>query len=248
MKDITPILKSLGLLDSEIKTYLAALQNGAGTVLDLAKSTMLSRQATYGAIESLGRRGLMSSVLRDKKRFYAAEHPERLLSYARRRETKLKDHIRELQRSLPDLELRMGGEKPIVRVFEGKEGIQAIIEQTYKARPKKLYEITDLDAIRSVLSDEDLRPFKEALIKVGTKVIGFHSGEVPKRSTDADRYELPPEHRNFKCEIFLHGDKIGLVTFSGKMHSIIIENKQLARAMEILFSLAVKGAKDFPMK
>lgn len=248
MKDITPILKSLGLIESEINTYLAALEGGPGTVLDLSKHTNLSRQATYMAIENLTRRGLMSSALRDKKRFYAAEHPERLLSYARRRETKLKDHIRELERALPDLELRRGGEKPIVRVLEGKEGIRAIIEETYKARPKKLYEISDLDALRSVLSDEDLRPFKEALIKVGTKVIVFTSGKLPERSTNADRYPLPSEYGNFHSEIFLHGDKIGLVTFSGKMYSIIIENKQLARALEILFSLALKGSRDLPLK
>jgi len=70
MKDITPILKSLGLLDSEVKTYLASLENGPETVLDLAKLTKLSRQAVYSAIDALTERGLMSSALRGKKRYY----------------------------------------------------------------------------------------------------------------------------------------------------------------------------------
>src|SRR5512142_2814354 len=127
MKDIAPILKSLGLLDSEVKTYLKALENGPGTVLDLAKSTNLSRQAVYVAINSLTERGLMSSALRGKKRFYAAEHPSKLLEYAKRRNEEMKAQTQDLERLLPEIEMQAGGERPVVKLFEGREGLKAII-------------------------------------------------------------------------------------------------------------------------
>ena len=127
MKDISPILKSLGFLDSETKTYLAALSMGPSTVIDLTKQVKLSRQAVYVAIESLTERGIMSSTLIGKKRFYAAEKPEKLLAYAKRRESELDEHVKDLEKAIPDLELRTGGERPSVKVLEGKEGLRAYL-------------------------------------------------------------------------------------------------------------------------
>jgi len=58
MRNITPILQSLGLLESEVKTYETLLHHGAMTVIDISKRTKLSRQATYVAISGLTDRGL----------------------------------------------------------------------------------------------------------------------------------------------------------------------------------------------
>lgn len=126
MKDISSILHSLGFLDSEIKTYTSALEHGPATVIDLTKHTRLSRQATYVVIDQLTKRGLMSSVVRGKKKYYVAEDPEKLLSYAQRREVEIKERIRDLESVLPELKMKVGGEKPIVKLFEGKEGARAV--------------------------------------------------------------------------------------------------------------------------
>lgn len=249
MKDIAPILRSLGLLDSEISTYLTALEHGPGTVLDLTKQTKLSRQATYVAIESLTKRGLMSSYVSGKKRFYAAEHPERLLGYARRRETKLKDYIHELERSIPELSLQMGGERPIVKVFEGKEGIRAMLDDLTTSRPKNIDEIADLEALRRVLTQEDLQPYRDTLKKLSTGGYMLTAGDPLTRVSEASRrYILPKEFWGFKSDIFVINEKIYLITFEGKMYSVIIESKPLAQAMHVLFQYALKTAQQLPQK
>jgi predicted transcriptional regulator len=248
MKDISPILKSLGLLDSEVKTYLKALENGPGTVLDLAKTTGLSRQAVYVAIDSLTSRGLMSNALRGKKRYYAASHPDKLLDYAKRRGTEMNERVQDLERLLPELELASGGEKPVVRVYEGKEGLRAFIADAQTSKPKEIHEIADLEAVQVVMEQGDVQPVRKELKKMNTFVHGLYSGEPTGKTLDSERFILPVEYRGFKSNITVYGDKIALVTLEGKMYSILIESSALAKTMRILFGLALKSAKDFPKK
>lgn len=243
MKDIASILRSLGLLESEIKTYMTALEHGPQTALDLADKSKLSRQGVYTAIESLMERGIMSSVLRGKKRFYAAEHPDKLLAYAKRRATEMNERVQDLERSLPELELQIGGERPTVRMFEGKEGVRAIISDMEQSMPKEVQEMADFDALNKVLSKEDLLPLKRQIDKRKTRVKGIYAG-TPSGPTrvNVDRFYLPKEYKNFHSNITIYGDKIALVTLEGKMYSVILESAVLANTLRILHELALKCA------
>jgi predicted DNA-binding transcriptional regulator len=246
MKDVTPILQSLGLLDSEIRTYLAALENGPGTVLEIAKQTKLSRQATYVAIEMLTERGLMSSLLRGKKRFYVAEPPAKLLAYAKRRDAETHDRVRDLESLVPELELRMGGERPVVRVFEGKEGLQAIIEDMRLTKFHASSEIADLEALYKVLTADDLKGMRAELRRRGVKIRGLYAGVPAPKVVDTERFFLPKEYAGFKADIGVYGNKIEMLTFEGKMYSVIIESEPLAKTLQILFDLAMRGSRELP--
>ena len=243
MKDIAPILKALGLLDSETKLYLRALEDGPGTVLDLAKATGLSRQAIYVAIESLTKRGLMSSALRGKKRFYAAEHPDKLLDYAKRRDAEMHERVQDLERLLPELEMQAGGERPVVKLFEGREGLKAIItDLTAASHSRDSVEITDVEAMFKVLSREDLAAMRKSIAKSGTKVRGFYTSWPKDVPRVPGRFVLPKKYAGLKTNIGIYGDKIALVTFAGKMFSVVIESKELTETLRALFELAFKGA------
>jgi predicted DNA-binding transcriptional regulator len=240
MKDIAPILRSLGLLESEVKTYMSALEHGAGTVLELTKVTGLSRQATYVAIESLTERGLMSSALVGKKRQYSAEHPDKLLSYAQRREAEMHDRVTDLERSLPELELQIGGERPAVKVFEGKEGLRALMDDLQVTSSKKIDEITDTEAMYAILSLDDLAPLRKKLAKSKPVVRGIYTGVAKGKEVAADRYFLPKELWGFKTHIAIYEEKVYFVTFEGKMFSIIIESPAIAKTLRIVFEQAIK--------
>lgn len=245
MKDISPMLKGLGFLDSEIKTYKAALEQGPQTVLDLTKKTGLSRQATYVAIETLTERGLMSSALHGKKRLYAAEHPEKLLAYARRREEEMKGQVKDLERSLPELQLQIGGERPNVKVFEGKEGLRTLIEDMRSMKVEEMFEIADLDALYSILDLNDLEPFRSPIREKKPVTIALYSGEPksPLIGPKHERFILPPDMGKFHSNITIYGNKIAMVTFEGKMYSVIIESPALAKTLRILFKLSAEHAR-----
>ncbi len=245
MKDIAPILRSLGLADSEVRTYMAALEGGAQTVLELAKKTKLSRQATYVAIDALTERGLMTTRQEEKRNYYMAEHPDKLLAYAKRRESEMHEKISDLERSIPSLELQIGGERPVVKMYEGKEGIRAIIEDTRQMKPKELYELTDGHAMLNTITYEDLQPYRDVLRGQRSSVSGLYAGESRgEGQLPGKRRFLPKEDWNFKSHIQVVKNKVTMVTFTGKLYSIVIDSKPIADAMRILFKYAHRSVKE----
>ena len=189
MKDISPILRSLGLADSDVTTYLNALQHGPSTVVDLSKRTNLSRQAVYLSIDAMTERGLMSSIQRGKKRYFTAEPPTKLLAYAKRRAQQVEDHIGDLEKAIPQLELRVGGEKPVVRLYEGKEAVRAHLEDAQKNRVKHIDEMSDLEALGNAFSEEDLDTLRKHIVKNSTTVRKLYT--VPPTGPKGNARYLP---------------------------------------------------------
>src|SRR5437868_13388020 len=116
-------LQDMGLSEKEAKVYLAALELGPTTAEKLAIQAKVNRSTTYVQLESLMEKGLMSTYEEGKKTFFAPESPELL----RRLLTLKKDEVvareRDLTRFLPDLlrQFEGAGEKPVVRLFPGKD-------------------------------------------------------------------------------------------------------------------------------
>ncbi|MDO8425085.1 MAG: helix-turn-helix domain-containing protein [bacterium] len=248
MKDIAPILKSLGLLESEVKVYLAALELGPSTVIEIAKSTRLSRPATYTAIGTLSERGLMSTVTRGKRKLFAAEHPERLLHYAQRKEQELSERVADLGRLLPELTLRVGGEKPVVKSFDGKEGIHALVEDIRSVRPKEILEMTNVDAMFAVIASEDLAPLRRELQSIGSRVRGLYRGEriAPPSVPGSEKRILPDAFGDFQGHLAIYSHHVAFAAFTGKMHAVIIENGEVVNTLRVLFELAWAKAQEFP--
>ena len=246
MKDVSQILYSLGFLDSEVKTYMAALEHGPRTVLELTKLTNLSRQAIYVVIESLTNRGIMSSVMRGKKRYYVAEEPEKLLSYARRKEQELSEKIKDLEHHIPEMKLRIGGERPTVLLYEGMEGLRMHTADMVESEPDVLYEFADLDAIFTILSREDFDSSIRGMKNANIHVKGIYAGAARGKTLSSERYFLPKELSGFKSSIALYNDKITIWSYEGKIYTVVIKNKTLANAFRIFFELALKSAKEFP--
>lgn len=244
MKDIAPILKSIGFTDSETKTYLAALERGPGTVIHLTRFTQLSRQTTYLAIEGLMERNLMTSLERNGKNFYAAESPTKLLAYAKRHDENMRARLNDLTELIPELDLKTGGERPIVKMYEGKEGILAMIQEVEETNVKEAYEIADLETLYRILTKDDLKPLRDKQERAGLRIYGMYAGTGGAPFTNADARLLPPELWNFHGNISVFGDKALFVSLEGKMHSMIIESKAVANTLRILFQLSAHSLRN----
>lgn len=71
-------LMEFGLDDKEAKIYLAILELGGESVLQIAKKAKLNRVSTYEALKSLSKMGLISSFTKGKRVHYGAADPDRL--------------------------------------------------------------------------------------------------------------------------------------------------------------------------
>ncbi len=248
MQTIHSLLKSLGFLESEIKTYLVALERGTTSIIDLAKYTQLSRQATYVAVESLANKGLMSSVTRGKKKYYVVDDPEKIGQYISRKAHELSQFESDLKELLPELKLKKATQQTSVRVYDGKEGaMQVFMDMASTTDNEIIYEIADLDAIYAIFDETDVSLIRKKLLE--NKTISFHgllTGAPKGRSARSIRHYLPKEYGNFGTDVLIYKNKISLVSVKGGIQSVIIENEALAQTLRILFKLATETAKKFP--
>src|SRR3989338_1366496 len=110
------IIGDIGLTGTEAKVYLALLEIGPTTAGEIAKKIKSYRRNVYDFLDKLIERGLVSVVIKNKKRHYDAVEPEKLL------------------RILPQLESYRKAEKnkDLVHVYCGKEGIKTFFERSLK--------------------------------------------------------------------------------------------------------------------
>lgn len=231
---------------SESKVYLAALTHGPSTVLDLAKRANLSRPATYDAIESLTKKGAVSSFLHGKRNRYTAESPERLLAFAESESRKMASTLREFADVVGDLKLLQGGERPTVKFFEGVEGLRAIAEDLITTNPDRTDEIANLDAVNEIFSGEELKRIRSVLVKLKARGRALLGGTAPTARPEVEARVLPPEYK-FYGDLVIYGNKVALITFKGKLIGVVVENQVIADTMRALFDVAWRSAKEFPV-
>ena len=127
-------LQDIGLNEKEAILYISLLSVENSSVLDLSKKTKLNRSTTYVILESLAKKGLVTETTVGKKTHYQAESPERLETYVEQRKIMLEEQAKRLRDIIPQIKSvqREGGERPVVKFFEGREGIISSIEDMYE--------------------------------------------------------------------------------------------------------------------
>ncbi|MEI7741276.1 MAG: helix-turn-helix domain-containing protein [bacterium] len=249
MTEIKDTLGSLGFSDAESRVYFEALKCGPSTVLELSKLTRLSRQSVYEALEKLTGISMISSFEEKGRRVFIAEHPSKLAWLLTRREQELHELREEVSLKIKELERVMGGNRPRVHVYTGREGVRAILHDIESGATKgEILEIADLNAMRKVLKPEDLAPLRDALQRHGIVSKGLCAGEFAPNAAQPERYHLPEYYKDFGTDIMIMGDKIAMVTFEGDMCSVLIESPTLAKTMRILFEIALGAVRERELK
>ena len=100
---------------------------------ELSKKTGLIRTNAYDILNSLVKKGVVGYVIRNGRKYFRAAEPEKLIDYISTRAREL-DEIREqIKEILPNL--RPAGfnvQRPVIEVYEGKEGLKTILEMSIR--------------------------------------------------------------------------------------------------------------------
>jgi len=245
-------LKNFGLSDKEAKVYLSALELGPQPVQEISKKAGVNRATTYVMIESLTKRGLMSSFEKGKKRYFSAESADRLFNIINSEKKAVEEKEKLIERIMPDLRaLTASSEsKPRVRFYEGVEGLKAIMQDLTESKVDYIEQALDVDEYRKHFSDEDFPEHRERLIKAKVKFKGLitTSGTPPALIAESEtlskqfRY-VPKEKFVFPGEMIIYGDKVAILTFKGKVMGVIIESHEIRQMLSAIFSMAWESAK-----
>lgn len=124
------LLKAIGLSDSEVKVYLSLLDLGSSSKGPIVDKSGVASSKIYELLEKLAQKGLVSIVMKSGVKHFEAAPPHMLLEYLREKEETLAQQKAELERLLPELEMRrsLAGIGSETQTFKGMKGAKTSFE------------------------------------------------------------------------------------------------------------------------
>ena len=159
-------LTSLDLSSRQAKVYLALLQRGSASAIELAKSTGFKHPTVYDVLDSLKERNLISECYTGSKRRFTAENPE----VFREQEARRMSSLEAILPSLLDL-YQSGPRRPVIRVYLYDENG----ERFFGEGPLRLlHAVEETGSLRSAAQSME-KAYTKALhlLRRAEKVLGF---------------------------------------------------------------------------
>lgn len=251
-------LQVLGLQPNETKVYLALLELGQGTVGDISKASQLNRTTGYDILERLALKGLANRTTSgNKKQMYIAEPPHRLKQFLENKKHQAEQRLESVSGVLSDLQnLYKKENKPVIKFFEGFDGIKNIYLHTLEAKGV-IYSILDLSVylpgFEKSKFDEFGKEYSRKRAKMNVKekalVIKNKEGEYFYNTT----YKNNPsalkvtEYRWLEkkfpfipaAEVNIYDDVVmGVLVKPGENAAFEIINPSFANSLKIIFEMA----------
>lgn len=237
-------LKNLGLSDNEAKVYLAMLELGPSSVLEIAAQAKVNRPTAYVQIEALKKMGLASAQTKKGKKLFIAESPTQFEFLLEREEKTVEQKRGELMKILPELQtlFNLGDQKPQVRFFEGKEGLIKMQEEFLKVKNKLILGISSADSIFKTFPDQ-LESYSPRRVARGIRAKFIYTSSKGPILKDTDQKFLreskyvPPERFPFTSDITIFDNKVAISATRGRLSGTIIEHDEIAESFRALFNL-----------
>lgn len=247
IKDLT----DFGLSEKEAKAYLALLELEKAGVQEISNIANLNRSSTYVTLESLKKKGLVS-VSSDKNiREYVPTPPEAVLRIAEKTLMEKENALKKIEKILPEMKALYKGtkKKPVVTVYEGKEGLISAFEESLKCR-EKVMRVYSRPSDLGQFIYEYIPIYVAKRLKLGIKMLGIHPDDKTNRELlkkipqHIDDYAFVPVDKNKShADLAIYDDKIGYMSKENGGIAIGIESQEMANVMKTVFDLAFKEAK-----
>lgn len=250
MDSVQKQLEELGLNPHEVKAYLAALEIGPATVMEISAKSAVQRGTAHTAVGSLVNRGLMSSHVRGKKHYFQAERPAQLMRLVDEEKKKLAQREAKLKTMLPGLEalIALAGEKPEVKYYEGLEGLESMRKVLIDQKPKELFVIGTTPKHLSTEFQEAHQVHGYRLKKLGVtiKVIAINGNKNTLKDAQAYfgtkkgvknlySYKILPRKETSLGEIAFFDGYLSLVSYGPVPHGFLIKCPELIPTIKTMF-------------
>lgn len=247
-------LETIGLTRKEANLYELLLKLGETPANEVIKQSKLKRATAYKTLYSLEKKGLVKKDESKNIIRFRPESPDKLMNFADQRHEEFDRAREDLRTMIPKLtsDFTLSVEKPIVRFYEGKEGIiKANLEILAEKQEILAYVYVD-ESVDDQMEDFWKKYYKQRVrdkIYVRSITPDNRSGkEYKKRDKDQLRttYLVPQEQFPMKIEKNIVGNKVAFFSQeSGKLIATIIENKLIADTERAIFELAWKEAEKY---
>ena len=235
----TTILRKAGLTESQAKGYLALIEHGSLSPVELAEMTGETRTNGYMICEKLESLGLATKK-DGKKAVYMPESPTRLKQLLINRQKRLKEADTQLAGILPTLlsTYRLATDKPGTIYLEGTDSLKRVYDdiiqtgETIHIFPSS-YDRDDPET--AAMIDSQIKRQRAANIK--TEVLLRQDIFDQLSDTDNSLFEARPTTLGaLDAQIIIYGDNIAITTFRSGVVTTIITSTPIADTFRQLFA------------
>ena len=241
------LLTDIGLTNSEVIIYTTLLTSGSIKVGDLMKQVSLHRSRVYEAINRLIEKGLVSYIIKNNLKYFAASDPDNLVNYIQEQKESLDEKEIAIHKMLPELRRQTPVLIPHAEahVLYGKEGFKAMRKDVLKQK-KDIY-------LLGAIGKEDTAVkyffpnFTKERIKSHIRLHILYDAEVkgkPITRQSLCKYRFLPKAYSSPAVINIYADRVVNVLWQGDIPlCFMIINKDIAEAYRKWFALLWKAAK-----
>lgn len=237
-------LRQLGCNDKQVKFYLANLELGAATLMELAKKSRLQRSTAYIVASELVAMGLINENHKTYKKLYSVAEPDLLLRKLEAKHRQIGRNSIALKEALPEIQAahQTTSTRPRVRTFEGKAGLLAVWKDIL-AEEDPILLWTNQQTESSFFGDKHDLFIKERVEKnIFIKVLAVDNPEgralIPDDQANLRETKLLSPEVSFTSETYIYGNKVAVLDAGKDIFGVITENKQIAASQRAVFELA----------
>jgi sugar-specific transcriptional regulator TrmB len=232
------ILKKAGLTDSQAKGYIALLENGALSPVEIAEKTGETRTNGYAIADKLISLGLARKFDQTKTTI-EAENPTKIRSIIIARQQQLKAMNDELTIALPTMlsKFHLANNQPGVLNAEGTEALRLAYNEIIASKDDVL-----IFPARDTRKDPEIATIINQQIKrqhdAGIKSLAL----MPSRKFDPNhkkdsllQVKKLPEGIEFEAQVMIFGNNVVSTVFDKKVVSTIISSPEMAETLRNAF-------------
>lgn len=232
-------LKAFGLDEKDVRVYLAGVELGPASVLDLSRRTELPRTTLYPILERLCHHGVFRHGKNKKTTVYTAESPETLERIMEERQTLF-------TKSLPVLETlkHTAAQGSGVTIYEGSDGFKRLWKQLLRSGVKEYRLITTgvglLDyvkepyIVKQVIAERIARGIKsKQLISMSRDARKI----VEKDAEELRESRFLPEGTVLPATVVIFGGFVAFITTRRENTMILLTSGDVAITYQTLFDL-----------
>lgn len=239
------VLKHNGFSEHQALVYLACLKLGQASVWDIAETSGVKRTTCYVVLKDLMERNIASEAKDSKKALYSVVSPDDLWFNLKNRQKQLVEAMSELS------SLGSGAyQKPVVRMFEGVDGVEKAYRLTLdmpEGSEILIYGTPEVYTQYQEMINKYVSARVAGKIRVRAIIADSPLGREVTRDDEAILREtrvLPKDVFEQKTEINILPDAILYIAHSEKKpFATMIENTTLAQEEKMRFELLWNLAK-----
>lgn len=232
-------LKAFGFDEKETQVYLAGLELGPTTVLELARRTRLARTTLYPILEDLRQRGFFRYGKQKRKSVYIAESPAMLAKIFHSREKQFENIVTKLEALRGTVHEGAG-----VVLFEGGEGFRQLWQKIFKSGVKEYRIITsgvgmlefvhEPYLIKYIIAERMRRGIKSLQLITDTPAA---RKIIAKDKTELRESRLLPAGVEVPATIIIFGNEVAFITTRRENTMILVASGEAAVTHRTIFDL-----------